>query len=100
MTGAEEVVVSIIIISTISNLLVDIFGEVLLEYGVYYTRDYFPNFSIPGFDGFSESAAVLDGAAITAMIERVSQTPQLLEKLSVEQLEMLNTVLVSMQVAG
>lgn len=101
MTGAEEVVVSIIIISTISNLLVDIFGEVLLEYGVYYSRDYFPNFSIPGFDGFADrTAATLDGAGVTAMIEKISQTPQLLEKLSVEQLEMLNTVLVSMQVAG
>jgi hypothetical protein len=42
----------------------------------------------------------MDGAGVTAMIEKISQTPQLLEKLSVEQLEMLNTVLVSMQVAG
>jgi hypothetical protein len=38
MTGAEEVVLSIIIISTVSNFLVDLFGEVLLEYGVAFTR--------------------------------------------------------------
>lgn len=101
MTGAEEVVFTIIVISTITNMLTDVFGEVLLEYGVHYTKSYFPNFSIPGFDGYSnKTAAAMDGSGVSAMIEKITHTPQLLDRLSVEQLQMLNTVLVSMQGAG
>jgi hypothetical protein len=98
MTGAEEVVFSIIIISTISNMAVDVFGEVLLEYGVRYTREFFPNFSIPGFgDHLPQKSSAMGGADLSAMIEKIRHTPQLLQKLSVEQLDMLNTVLVSLQ---
>lgn len=99
MVGADDVVLSIIIVSTISNMVVDIFGEVLLEYGVYYTKKYVPDFSIPGFDGFDNASAATDGSLAT-LIDQLSQTPQFIDKLSVEQLELLNTVLVSMQVAG
>jgi hypothetical protein len=97
MTGAEEVVFTIIVISTITNMLTDVFGEVLLEYGVRYTREYFPNFAIPGFDAAPQKASAMDGAGVSAMIEKIRHTPQLLQKLSVEQLDMLNTVLVSLQ---
>lgn len=102
MVGADDVVLSIIIISSVQNFLFDLFGEVLLEYGVVYTREYFPDFSIPGFggDGWSETSAALDGSTLQAMIEQLTATPHLVDKLSVEHLEILNTVLVSMQGAG
>jgi hypothetical protein len=99
MVGADDVVLSIIIISTVQNFLFDLFGEVLLEYGVVYTRQYLPDFSIPGF-GQSEATSAADAVGLPSLIELLATSPQLIEKLSVEQLEMLNTILVSTQGAG
>jgi hypothetical protein len=105
MVGADDVVLSVIIISSVQNFLFDLFFEVMLEEAVVYTRQYLPDFSIPGFNqtsipGFNESSMTADGAGLHALIEQLSLTPQLVDKLSVEQLEMLNTVLVAMQAAG
>jgi len=91
VTGANEVVLSIIIISTISNLLVDIFGEVLLEYGVVYTRQHYPEFWLPGFGNSGQAAATTDGQA--ALIEQLSLHPEIIDRLSVEQLQSLLTAL-------
>jgi hypothetical protein len=41
-----------------------------------------------------------DGAGLQALIEQLSLTPQLVDRLSVEHLELLNSVLVTMQSAG
>ena len=102
MVGADDLVLSIIIISSVQNFLFDLFGEVLLEYGVVYTRQYLPDFSIPGFggSGFGETSAAADSVELPTLIEQLSLTPQLIDKLSVEQLELLNTMLVAMQSAG
>jgi hypothetical protein len=97
MVGADDVVLSVIIISSVQNFLFDLFFEVMLEEAVVYTRQYLPDFSIPGFN---ETSMTADGAGLHALIEQLSLTPQLVDKLSVEQLEMLNTVLVAMQAAG
>jgi hypothetical protein len=42
----------------------------------------------------------VDHADLPALIEHLAATPQVIDRLSVEQLEMLNTVLVAMQAAG
>jgi hypothetical protein len=96
MVGADDVVLSIIIISSVQNFLFDLFAEVGLEYGVRYTRQYIPDFSIPGFDGTSAA----DDMGLPTLIEQLSLTPQLVDKLSPEHLELLNSVLISMQSAG
>jgi hypothetical protein len=96
MVGADQVVLSVIIISSVQNFLFDLFFEVLLEHAVVYVRRLAPDFSLP----FNEASMPADGAALQALIEQLSLTPQLVDRLSVEQLEMLNTVLVSMQAAG
>ena len=97
MVGADDIVLSVIIISSVQNFLFDLFFEVALEHAVVYVRRLAPDFSIPGFD---PASATTDSSGLPALIEQLSLTPQLIDKLSVEQLEMLNTVLVSMQVAG
>ena len=99
MVGADNLVWSVIIISSVQNLLFDLFFEVGLEYGVRYTRQYLPDFSIPGF-GPEQTSAATDGAGLQGLIEQLSLTPQLIDKLSPEQLELLNTVLITMQSAG
>lgn len=101
MVGADDVVLSIIIISSVQNFLFDLFFEVGLEYGVRFTREYIPDFSIPGFDGGVDgTSATMDGIGLPGLIEQISLTPHLIDKLSVEQLELLNTMLVSVPVAG
>jgi hypothetical protein len=96
MVGADQLVLSVIIISSVQNFLFDLFFEVLLEEAVVYTRRYLPDLTMP----FNETAMTADGAGLQPLIEQLSLTPQLVDKLSVEQLELLNTVLVSMQAAG
>ena len=85
----DDPVWGIIIVSSLSNFFVDVFGEVLLEYGVHYTRGYIHDFSIPGFEGF----AVAPGGetAIPMLINGVAPTP--------EQVELLHTLLATFQVA-
>jgi hypothetical protein len=100
MVGADSVVLSVIIISSVQNFLFDLFFEVLLEHAVVYVRRYIPDFSIPGFDGVNEASITIDGAEFPALIEQLASTPQLIDRLSAEQLEMLNSVLVAMQTAG
>jgi hypothetical protein len=96
MVGADDVVLSIIIISSVQNFLFDLFFEVLLEEAVVFTRQYLPE----GFGGFNETSMTADGAGLQALIEQLSLTPQLVDRLSVEHLELLNSVLVTMQSAG
>lgn len=96
MVGADDLVLSIIIISSVQNFLFDLFFEVGLEYGVVFTRRYLPDFSLP----FNETSMTADGAGLQALIEQLSLTPQLVDRLSVEHLELLNTMLASMQSAG
>jgi hypothetical protein len=100
MVGADNLVLSVIIISSVQNFLFDLFFEVLLEHAVVYVRRYLPDFSIPGLDGINETSMTVDGAELPALIQQLASTPQLIDKLSVEQLEMLSTVLVAMQAAG
>jgi hypothetical protein len=100
MVGADNIVLSVVLISSIQNLLFDLFFEVLLEYGVVFTRQYLPDFSIPGFGGFDQTSAAAESAGFAGLIEQLAATPQVIDKLSVEQLELLNTLLVSMQSAG
>jgi hypothetical protein len=100
MVGADNLVLSVIIISSVQNFLFDLFFEVLLEHAVVYVRRYLPDFSIPGLDGINETSMTVDGAGLPALIQQLASTPQLIDKLSVEQLEMLSTVLVAMQAAG
>jgi hypothetical protein len=87
MFVADDVVWSIIIVSSVSNMLVDVFGEVLLEYGVYYTKRYAPDFSIPGFDGFA--AAPGSESAFPMLINGVAPTP--------EQVELMHSLLATLQ---
>jgi hypothetical protein len=96
MVGADDIVLSVVIISSVQNFLFDLFFEVLLEEAVVYTRQYLPE----GFGGFTETSVTVDGAGLPALIEQLALTPQLIDKLSVDQLELLNTMLVSMQAAG
>jgi hypothetical protein len=85
----DDPVWGIIIITSISNFLVDVFGEVLLEYGVYYTRGYIHDFSMPGFEGF---AAVPGGETATpVLINGVAPSP--------EQVELLHSLLATFQAA-
>ena len=100
MVGADNLVLSVIIISSVQNFLFDLFFEVLLEHAVVYVRRWAPDFSIPGLDSIGETATTVDGAGLPTLIEQLASTPQLIDRLSVEQLEMLNTVLVAMQAAG
>jgi hypothetical protein len=100
MVGADSVVLSVIIISSVQNFLFDLFFEVLLEQAVVYVRRYAPDFSIPGLDSINDTSITVDGEGLPALIEQVASTPQLIDRLSVEQLEMLNSVLVAMQAAG
>jgi hypothetical protein len=100
MVGADNLVLSVIIISSVQNFLFDLFFEVLLEHAVVYVRRYLPDFSIPGLDGINETSMTVDGAGLPALIQQLASTPQLIDKLSVEQLEMLSTVLVAMQATG
>jgi hypothetical protein len=100
MVGADSLVLSVIIISSVQNFLFDLFFEVLLEQAVVYVRRYAPDFSIPGLDSINDTSITVDGAGLPALIEQVASTPQLIDRLSVEQLEMLNSVLVAMQAAG
>jgi hypothetical protein len=100
MVGADSVVLSVIIISSVQNFLFDLFFEVLLEQAVVYVRRYMPDFSIPGLDGINETSMTVDGAGLPALIEQLASTPQVIDRLSLEQLEQLNTVLLAMQVAG
>jgi hypothetical protein len=100
MVGADSLVLSVIIISSVQNFLFDLFFEVLLEHAVVYVRRYAPDFSIPGLDGINQTSMTVDGAGLPALIQQLAATPELIDKLSVEQLEMLNTVLVAMQAAG
>jgi hypothetical protein len=89
MFVADDVVWTIILVSSLSNMLVDVFGEVLLEYGVYYTKGYFPNFSIPGFDGFSSTAG--GETVFPVLVNGTAPTP--------EQVELIHTLLASLQAA-
>jgi hypothetical protein len=101
----DDPVWGIIIVSSLSNMLVDVFGEVFFEYSVYYVKGYIPNFSIPGFDG---SAAATGGepavpvlingvaapggeSAVPVLINGVAPTP--------EQIELLHTLLATLQAA-
>jgi hypothetical protein len=99
MVGADQVVLSVIIISSVQNFLFDLFFEVLLEEAVVWVRQHVPDFSIPGLS-INQTSMTTDGAGMPALIEQLASTPQLVDRLSVEQLEMLNTVLVAMQSAG
>ena len=85
----DDPVWGIIIVSSLSNFLVDVFGEVLLEYGVYYTRGYIHDFSIPGFDGFA--AAPGGEPMIPMLINGAAPTS--------EQVELLHTLLATFQAA-
>jgi hypothetical protein len=89
MFVADDVVWSIIIVSSISNMLVDVFGEVLLEYGVHYTKRYVPDFSLPGFDGFA--AASGGESAFPVLINGVAPTP--------EQVDLMHSLLATLQAA-
>jgi hypothetical protein len=100
MVGADQLVLSVIIISSVQNFLFDLFFEVLLEHAVVYVRRLVPDFSIPGLDINQTSVVVVDDADLPALLERLAATPQVIDRLSLEQLEMLNTVLVAMQAAG
>jgi hypothetical protein len=100
MVGADSIVLSVIIISSVQNFLFDLFFEVLLEHAVVYVRRVVPDFSIPGLDGLNETSITVDRAGLPSLIEQLASSPQLIDRLSVEQLEMLNTVLVAMQAAG
>jgi hypothetical protein len=100
MVGADSLVLSVIIISSVQNFLFDLFFEVLLEQAVVYVRRYMPDFSIPGLDRINETSMTVDGAGLPALIEQLASTPQVIDRLSLEQLEQLNTVLLAMQVAG
>jgi hypothetical protein len=100
MVGADSVVLSVIIISSVQNFLFDLFFEVLLEQAVVYVRRYMPDFSIPGLDGINQTSMTIDGAELPALIKQLASTPQVIDRLSLEQLEQLNTVLLAMQVAG
>jgi hypothetical protein len=100
MVGADSVVLSVIIISSVQNFLFDLFFEVLLEQAVVYVRRYVPDFSIPGLDSINHSSITVDDAGLPALIEQVASTPQVIDRLSIEELEMLNSVLVAMQAAG
>jgi hypothetical protein len=99
MVGADNVVLSVIIISSVQNFLFDLFFEVLLEHAVVYVRRLFPDFSIAGLE-INQTSMTVDHADLPALIEELAATPQVIDRLSVEQLEMLNTVLVAMQAAG
>jgi hypothetical protein len=99
MVGADQLVLSVIIISSVQNFLFDLFFEVLLEHAVVYVRRLVPDFSIPGLD-INQTSVVVDNADLPGLIERLAATPQVIDRLSVDQLEMLNTVLVAMQAAG
>jgi hypothetical protein len=85
----DDPVWGIIIVSSLSNMLVDVFGEVFFEYSVYYVKGYIPNFSIPGFDGFA--AAPGGESALPVLINGVAPTP--------EQIELLHTLLATLQSA-
>jgi hypothetical protein len=100
MVGADSLVLSVIVISSVQNFLFDLFFEVLLEHAVVYVRRYLPDFSIPGLDGINEASVTVDSAGLPALIHQLASTPQVIDRLSVEQLEQLNTVLLAMQAAG
>jgi hypothetical protein len=51
-------------------------------------------------ESINETSTTVDSAGLPALIEQLASAPQLIDRLSVEQLEMLNTVLVAMQAAG
>jgi hypothetical protein len=100
MVGADSLVLSVIILASIQNFLFDVFFEVLLEEAVVYLRRYLPDFSIPGLDRINETSMAVDGAELPALIKQLASNPQVIDRLSVEQLEQLNIVLLAMQVAG
>jgi hypothetical protein len=90
---------SILIISSLQSLVFDLFFEVMLEEAVVYMRRNMPDFSIPGLDGINQTSMTIDGAGLQALIEQLASNPQVIDRLSVEQLEQLNIVLLAMQAA-
>ena len=100
MVGADSLVLSVLIISSLQSLIFDLFFEVLLEEAVVYLRRHWADFSIPGLDGINQTSMTIDGAELPALIHQLASNPQVIDRLSVEQLEQLNIVLLAMQVAG
>jgi hypothetical protein len=90
---------SILIISSLQSLVFDLFFEVMLEEAVVHLRRNMPDFSIPGLDGINHTSMTVDGAGLQALIEQLASNPQVIDRLSLEQLEQLNIVLLAMQAA-
>jgi hypothetical protein len=100
MVGADSLVLSVLIISSLQSLIFDLFFEVLLEEAVVYVRRHWSDFSIPGLDGINQTSMTIDSAELPTLIHQLASNPQVIDRLSVEQLEQLNIVLLAMQVAG
>jgi hypothetical protein len=99
MVGADSLVLSVIIISSVQNFLFDLFFEVLLEHAVAFMRQHMPDFSVPGLDGINQTSMTVDGEGLQALIHQLASNPQVIDRLSLEQLEQLNIVLLAMQAA-
>jgi hypothetical protein len=99
MVGADSVVLSVIIISSVQNFLFDLFFEVLLEHTVAFIRQHVPDFSVPGLDAINQTSMTVDGAGLQALFHQLASNPQVIDRLSLEQLEQLNIVLLALQAA-
>jgi hypothetical protein len=90
---------SILIISSLQSLVFDLFFEVMLEEAVVHVRRHWSDFSVPGLDGINQTSVTVDPAGLPALIEQLASNPQVIDRLSLEQLEQLNIVLLAMQAA-